>query len=91
MSQSVTLPMQTCRVTQHSLTGSTHWSALPFIETLFSKLDSFHRSKVRTAPVKPFIITMTPLSVVDQNLLVFIVDLLNASCIPVHTQRVRFK
>lgn len=88
MSQSVTLPMQTI---QHSLTGSTYWSTLPFIETLFPKLDSFHGSKVWTAPVKPFIITMTPLSVVDQNLLVFIVDLLNASCIPVNTQRVRFK
>lgn len=45
-------------------------------------LNPLHRSKVGACPVKPFVVAVAPLAVMDQNLFSFVVDFLDVGSIP---------
>lgn len=63
---------------------SRHRGHVVLLQALSPQLDSLHGPKVGAAPVKPLVIAMTPLSVMNQDLLVLVIDLLNAGGIPDH-------
>lgn len=51
-------------------------------------LDPLHWSKVGTCPVKPFVVTVAPLAIMDQNFFFFVVNFLNVGSIPARLKSV---
>lgn len=51
-------------------------------------LDPLHWSKVGTGPVKPFVVTVAPLAIMDQNLFFFVVNFLDVGSIPARLRSV---
>lgn len=52
------------------------------MQALPSQLNSLHGSQVRTGPLKPFIVAVAPLAVMNQYFLIFVVNLLYVGSIP---------
>lgn len=53
------------------------------LQSLPPQLDPLHGPQVRAGPVEPLVVAVAPLPVVDQNLLVVVVNLLDAGSVPV--------
>lgn len=58
------------------------------IQAFSPRLDPLHWSKVGTGPVKPFVVTVAPLAIMDQNLFFFVVNFLDVGSIPARLKSV---
>lgn len=58
------------------------------IQAFSPGLDPLHWSKVGTGPVKPFVVTVAPLAIMDQNLFFFVVNFLDVGSIPARLRSV---
>lgn len=67
---------------------STYRHRRVIIQAFSPWLDPLHWSKVGTGPVKPFVVTVAPLAIMDQNLFFFVVNFLDVGSIPARIKSV---